>query len=474
MGPNVAYLAREPVPSGGSNKSSRAYSSSATKRCFLSAVASSVEASSALLASTDADAPLAEVLAHHDDALCQCWETWAHAIAKAAEEGSDLPAPPKALAGYKAPSSVTRITEAATFAAAALARAYIESSAVRVDAAAADAELVQSQAAVRLLRSKLETLGSKDEGAEQGLCEEVRRLGAKCERLQTALEMEKSLRRQVEQNLPTQCRRCSEARGELERARWALEDSDALRRKEIEDAWCMAEAAESKHQQTLSLLRDLVGAGASAASLPPASPRLGGSGTSSPSQLPSQLASVSSSAHRRALEASRPSPSHASSRRGSGSIFAGGEVPAAAWRRGTGATTDAVAVESSVGAAEPEAEDQEVAAAGDLEEWPMRDGSFGAAARSPSVEDLWDAGEKPDNYVQKLATCGGRDFDGNKANVSSYKEAAQDTSALKRIVSSGRRNSEVQRAPSTPPRHSGGNAGAESWTAAVRAWRREK
>eukprot|EP00929_Paragymnodinium_shiwhaense_P013249 TRINITY_DN121110_c0_g1_i1.p1 TRINITY_DN121110_c0_g1~~TRINITY_DN121110_c0_g1_i1.p1 ORF type:complete len:911 (+),score=208.81 TRINITY_DN121110_c0_g1_i1:109-2841(+) len=205
-----------------------------------------------------------------EEYYCQEWEAWAQAVVRAVEEAQEPPEPPRPPSASAAdchglPIPFVRVLEASTVAAAALARSSAETEGLRLVAKSLDAELARSRADIRRLQDTLNELSEERAKAESklnGRCEElqstsktkddeVRRLRRKNGDLQAALDAEKNLRKQAE-----------DARGCLERqvdsTQTQLQDSEALRRKELEDAWHTAETSESKHRHTLAVLRDLL------------------------------------------------------------------------------------------------------------------------------------------------------------------------------------------------------------------------
>lgn len=183
--------------------------------------------------------------------LCREWEAWANAIVQAADAGAELPEPPLPRSPAPGvPLLLARVMEASAHAAAALARS---SAGAQERASAFESELVRSRAESRRLQAEQQhQLRKQEEGRSCGRCSILQR-------------------------------RVAELGSEVERLRVALRDSDLLRRKEVEDAWCQAEGAEAKLQNTLGAMQQLLAQGsaegtrgrvAASVALQPVSPRL--------------------------------------------------------------------------------------------------------------------------------------------------------------------------------------------------------
>lgn len=162
-----------------------------------------------------------------EESLCEEWEAWAQAIVSAVEDSTELPEPPRADVTSEVTPTFVRVLEASTMAAAALARNGAEAEGLRIVAKSLDSELARARADIKRLQVALNDMSEEFAGKPCSQCEVAQR-------------------------------RIAEISEEAERAKLAkstLLDADALRRKEIEDAWCAAAAADAKHRRTLALLK---------------------------------------------------------------------------------------------------------------------------------------------------------------------------------------------------------------------------
>jgi len=155
--------------------------------------------------------------------LCREWGAWCNEIAQAAEEGAELPEPPvpKGAVVTTMPSALVRVTEASAFAAAALARS-----------------------------------GAQAQERAASLRRELQRMRGELQRLQASRRSKES-----------EASRCNGAgregivqddKAELARLRVALQESEALRHREVEEAKAAAGTAQARLEQTLATLRQLV------------------------------------------------------------------------------------------------------------------------------------------------------------------------------------------------------------------------
>lgn len=240
--------------------------------------------------------------------LCCRWEAWAQSISHAADEGATLPPPP--VPQPNAPgvtAHLLRVMEASAFAAAALARGSMDAKGLRTLADSLESDLTRSRAEAKRLQADVDALERRAsekqadsnrslrrqvEDLEAASAEgeaEVQRLRERSEELASMLAAESAERKQAEQKLRaernTPCSNCEDAQlrlsdvaDEVESLRAALKDAEARRRKEVEDALWIADNAEAKHEQILSVLRQVLSTGgsvdgmrAAAAALPGAS-----------------------------------------------------------------------------------------------------------------------------------------------------------------------------------------------------------
>jgi len=158
--------------------------------------------------------------------LCREWEAWCNEIAQAAEAGAELPEPPvpKGAVGAAVPSALVRVTEASAFAAAALARSA-----------------AHAQERVASLGREL-----------QRMCGELQRLQACRRSEESKASRGNGVGRCVGEGIVL------DDKAELARLGVALQESEALRHREVEEAKAAAGTVQARLEQTLATLRQLV------------------------------------------------------------------------------------------------------------------------------------------------------------------------------------------------------------------------
>lgn len=215
--------------------------------------------------------------------LCRRWEAWAQDISNAVEKGASLPPPPVPKPHDRGvTSTMCRLLEASAFAAAALARGNMDAKKLTADVKNLDDKLADKEDEILRLQNIIDELEQSNEERSNGEAKakihieelkaagesslsEINRLKKRGEDLEKALKTESADRKEAERRLKLPCRACEEAQrrlsdlgDEAENLRVALQDSEARRHKEVEDALQLADSAEAKYKQLMTVLRQVL------------------------------------------------------------------------------------------------------------------------------------------------------------------------------------------------------------------------